>query len=375
MHDVFNRLYRTKVILSCLVLVGVGIILLVMGRNYEGDATWMGWMPWGELGGILVGAGILGVLIDAYLSREQAEIDEIRTRRLFREEAPAMVDAVIGAFAAGREDLQRVATPELLDNLVTNSLALRLGDEQFAAEIYTDIRDQAIGAAERWHDAQLSIELRPLTMVRGVTSGNTPPSITKDFFTVTVRWEYVTTPSHAQRRFVCLSDREEYAELAHERGATSAWFFPALKNMDAGDPRAFELQRFTVDGEERPIRRSTRKNAQTYTVAMDPEIIRVGKPVTIAYTYQAVMAASGNHLFFDIEQPTRDLRVDFDHTGCNIAKVNVLDLMPSIRPTRIETPIEGSGSETIRLDIDGWVFPRSGVAFVWSSRLLAPLKK
>jgi hypothetical protein len=127
MHDVFTRLYRTKVILSCLVLVATGITLLAVDRNQEGDITWMGWMPWGELGGILVGAGILGVLVDAYLSREQAEIDEARTRRLFRKEAPAMVDAVIGAFAAGRDDLRRVATPELLDNLVTNSLALRLG--------------------------------------------------------------------------------------------------------------------------------------------------------------------------------------------------------------------------------------------------------
>ncbi|HMS88493.1 MAG TPA: hypothetical protein PKE56_08635 [Acidimicrobiales bacterium] len=91
------------------------------------------------------------------------------------------------------------------------------------------------------------------------------------------------------------------------------------------------------------------------------------EPVTVAYTYQAVMSGSGNHLFFDIEQPTRDLRIDFDYTGTGITKVNVLDLVPSIRPTRIETPIEGSGSETIRLDMDGWVpTERGGVHVDWN---------
>jgi hypothetical protein len=204
-------------------------------------------------------------------------------------------------------------------------------------------------------------------MVRGGTRGITPRRPTGEFFSVTVRWEYVTIPAHAQRRFVCVSDREEYAELAHERGATSAWFFPALKGIDASDPAAFDLQRFTVNGEERSIRRTSRKGSQTYSVSMPAETLRADQPVTVAYTYKALMAATGNHLFFDIELPTRDLRVDFDYSGCNLAKVNVLDLVPSIRPSRIETPIQGSGSETIRLDMGGWVFPRSGVAFVWPS--------
>lgn len=47
------------------------------------------------------------------------------------------------------DDLKRVANPELLDDIASNVMSLRLGDEQFAREIYRDIRDQAIHA-ERW---------------------------------------------------------------------------------------------------------------------------------------------------------------------------------------------------------------------------------
>ena len=74
---------------------------------------------------------------------------------------------------------------------------------------------------------------------------------------------------------------------------------------------------------------------------------------------------SAHLLFFDIEQPTRDLRVDFDYSGCGIAGVSTLDLIPSVRPTRIERPVPDLPDETIRVDVDGWIFPRSGVAFVW----------
>lgn len=366
MHDVFSRLYHTKMILSCLVLAAAGIILLVVARALVDSEGWVSLVPFGELGGILIGAGLLGVLLDAYLRREQEEIDELRLRQIMREQAPAMRDAVLEAFAANHEDLKRVATPELLDNLIANSLAMRLGDEQFAGEIYADIRDQAIRAAERWHDASLSIELSPLPAGKGSALPRTPKSSSEDLFVVTVRWEYTTVPKHPQRRFVSLADLDEYNELALTRGDTSAWYRKPGSGPDAADPAGFELLRFSVDGEERAIRRSARKTAQTYTASIGAEHLDAGKPVTIAYTYRLVMAQSGHMLFFDIEQPTRDLRVDFDYSNCGIASVSTLDLVPSVRPTRIErTPTSVPGS-VVRADLDGWIFPRSGIAFVWT---------
>ena len=36
---------------------------------------------------------------------------------------------------------------------------LRLGDEQFASEIYAQIRDQAITPRERWYDVEVDVRL------------------------------------------------------------------------------------------------------------------------------------------------------------------------------------------------------------------------
>ncbi|MBK9558311.1 MAG: hypothetical protein IPO44_01615 [Candidatus Microthrix sp.] len=106
MQDLLTRLYRTKTLLSSVVLVMAGVLLMVIGKRLDGDATsWIALLPWSELGGILIGAGLLSVWLDHFLNREQAAIEELRLRTILHEQAPAMRDAVLEAFAANHEDL------------------------------------------------------------------------------------------------------------------------------------------------------------------------------------------------------------------------------------------------------------------------------
>lgn len=364
MFDSLGRLYRTKLVLACVLLAITGAVLIALGKRLP--TGWASYIPLAELGGILVGAGILAVWLDAFMRREQAELDERRLRALLHEQAPAIRDAVLDGFAANHEDLKRVATPETLDRIITNGLSLRLNDQQFATEIYRDIRDQAVGAGERWHDASVSIDLRaPVSKTKAGSPGS-------EYLKATVRWEYRTTPQYPQRRFASVASREEYDELTNEPGATSAWFLGESNQLDPTSRESFELLRFSVNGTERPIRRSERKHGQTYTVAIGQHIITERQPVTVAYTYQVLVRRHGHLLFFDIEQPTRDLRIDLDYTNTGIDTISTLDLIPSTRHTTIETDPANTPPQTIHIDINGWVFPRSGIAFVWTLKSAAP---
>jgi hypothetical protein len=266
MNETISQLRKTKTLLSVVLLVVAGAALIALGHRIQDATAWYGLLPLTELGGILVGAGILSVWLDAYLSREQNQLEEHRLRSILTEQAPVMRDAVLQAFAANHDDLKRVATPELLDGIISNSLALRLNSAEFAHEIYTDIRDQAIRAAERWHDANLSIQLAPLPMGSGTSKRRPTSSSSPNLFSVTVRWEYTTIPGHQQRRFVCTADRAEYDELANSNDGTTGWYIGPSSNVDAATTEAFELLTFTVDGDQRPIRRSARKHGQTYSV-------------------------------------------------------------------------------------------------------------
>jgi len=47
--------------------------------------------------------------------------------------------------------------------IAANALGLRLGDQAFAQNVYTDVRNEVIREPERWHDVTIVIELTPWT--------------------------------------------------------------------------------------------------------------------------------------------------------------------------------------------------------------------
>ncbi|MEI2775194.1 MAG: hypothetical protein V9G19_04335 [Tetrasphaera sp.] len=151
----------------------LGTLLMALMRWLDtlslGSWSWLHVVPFSELGATLFGIGVVGTAYDYYTRKDDEENAVRRLRETLKSEAPVMRDAVIEGFAIQPEDLKRVATPELLDTIATNAMALRLGNAEFAREIYADVRDQAIRAAERWHDVQVTIRLS--TAVDRGTSG------------------------------------------------------------------------------------------------------------------------------------------------------------------------------------------------------------
>jgi len=129
---------------------------------------------------------------------------------------------------------------------------------------------------------------------------------------------------------------------------------------------AFELLQFTIDGNERSIRRSAHKTGQTYSVTIGDDAIRDAKPVRVSYLYRTITPQSGHLLYFDIEQPTRNISVDFDYSASGISHVSVLDLVASSKKTRVERLPKTVPGKSVSVDFDGWAFPRTGFAFVWT---------
>jgi hypothetical protein len=358
MHDPLQRLYKTKMALLATILTTVGLAFLLAAKR-AGTLPALHWLyslPLGELGSALFTTGLVTIAYNYLDSRDSEERATERLERVIRQEAPAIRDAVIDGFAFNADDLARVATPETLDKIIVNSLALRLGDAVFASEVYNDVRDQAIRAPERWHDAKVSIDLSPVV---------DPPKRQALMFVTTVKWEYTVVPKIQSRRFACVSDRDDYRELAQDALTTSAWFMRPGSGVDATSPTAYELVQFSINGEERPISRAARQSGQVYTVNIGREVVEDEQPVVISYTYRTLSPQNGHLLHFDIEQPTRGVDIELDYSNCGIAYVNVLDFIASSRKTRIARTPPSVPGKSAAVEFDGWVFPRSGVAFVW----------
>lgn len=359
MHDPLQRLYRTKLVLLATLLLFTGLSLLILAHwlAHSSGRQWLANLPVSDIGSGLFTTGLLSVALQ-YFDGQDSEVRATeRLEHVLTAAAPAMRDAVIDGFAFEPEDLGRVATPDTLDKIIINGLALRLNDASFAQDIYDDLRSQAIGIPERLNDARISIRLSPAPA---------HPGSRAPMFVTTVRWEFTLVPIYPTRRFLCLSDAQEFRDLDQDTVATSAWFLPPQAGVDAGARESFELVDFSVNGEHRTIRRAAKAGSQTYTVNLGKEAMEAGEPVTVAYTYRTITAVRGHLLQLRVDQPTHGLSVELDYTGCGIANVRALDFIASSTPTRVSYHAADLPGQLLSVDFDGWVFPRSGVAFVWT---------
>lgn len=370
MHDPRTSLYKTKLTLLATLLSVAGLALMIAAKALASRPGWH-WLtnlPISEIGSTLFVAGLLSIALDYFDGRDREERDTQRLGRAIENKAPTIVQAALDGMVASADHIA-ILSPDQQDQLIRNGLTARLTDADFAAEVYGDIRDQAIRAAERWHDAKVEIKLSPLPMGSGSSAAAPPPepsTVTPEpMFVVTVRWEYSVIPRHAVRRFVCVADKEEYRELTEDSGATSVWFMRPKNGILTGSREAFELVQFTVDGDEHPIRRSTRKDGQTYTVALGQPVMAADKPVMVSYTFRTLVSVASHVLNIDFEQPTRGIQVELDYGDVDIQTVSVIDSIASSKQARILRTPKTVPGRSVSVEFDGWAFPRSGVAFVW----------
>lgn len=355
-----HRLRRAKAALLAVSLTLTGILLIMLNSWLStlslGDWSWLHALPLGELGGTLFGAGLLGTLFEYSFRKDQEAATTRQFRQIIHDEAPAMRDAVIEGFAIRPEDLKRVANPELLDAIAANVMALRLGDEQFAREIYADIRDQAIRAVERWHDVEVRIRL---------SSALERSTVGTPLFDLTVEWEYTTVPAGPVRRFASTSDRAEYRELLLDVPATSPWFMQSRFGVDAASRGCYELLELTVDGRPQSFRRSARRTGQVYTVTLD-EAAMSGEEVRIRQTFRVVTPASGHRIYVELPQPARDVSLVLDYTNTDIATMTVTDMVSSSRSPHVSHAPAATNGRVIHVDAPGWLLPKTGFAFTWT---------
>lgn len=321
-----------------------------------GAWSWLHAVPLGELGGTLFGAGFLGTLFEYSFRKDQEAATVEQFRAIIREQAPAMRDAVIEGFAIHPEDLKRVANPQLLDDIASNVMALRLGDEQFASEIYRDVRDQAIHAAERWHDVEVRVRL---------SDAPTRSSAATPLFDVVVEWEYTTIPSGPIRRFACVSDRDEYNDLVLDAPATAAWYVVPRPGMDPSSRDVYEVLELTVDGETQAIKRTARRTGQTYTVHLG-SAAQTGRPVRIRQVFRTVTPTWGHRLFFELPQPGRNVSLTLDYTNTDIASMRVSDTVGALTPPQVSQLPNTVPGRVISIESPGWLLSKTGFAFTWT---------
>ena len=352
------RLRKTKAAFLATALTLAGVLLIMLNGWLSslnlGDWAWLHALPLGELGGTLFGAGLLGTLFEYSFRKDQEAATTRQFRQIIQDEAPAMRDAVIEGFRFNTDDLERIATPKLLDELAVNSLGMRFGDAAFGREVYGDIKHQAITAEERWYDARVDATLG-IPRVRS----NAP----NPFFDLLVRWEYTVVPKHRFRKFAVVSDRQRYDQMVAERGETSVWFRRPVPGLEVTDPAVFALEQFTINGKAIPFTRQADDVSQVYIVDLGEQVVRDEKPVVVSFAFRTLVPRDGHVVHIDIDRPTKGLEVELTYDSAAIRRVRLMDFASRGDGGRIITESE---IPVVRYRYDGWLFPRAGLVFAWT---------
>jgi hypothetical protein len=357
MPSLLDQLYKAKLQLAAITLMVAGVLVRAFG-------AWLGAPPWlpswaaaflPDIGTSLFVAGIVGIYLDLRTRRENEALLDERLEHAIDKKAPAIRDAVLDSFAFDPAALKNVASNETLDRIATNALGLRLDDQALAHDVYTDLRDQVIRAPERWQDVDVSVTLSPWK--KGPVTGH------GSMFVATVRWEYRVTPASSTMRFACTADRDEYRELLRDPTVTGPWYISRNGGLDAASQDVFELVQFTVNGKPKAIRRTARSDAQLYTVSLGRAA--AGNEVTVSYTYRVLVQRHGHVLYLDFPRPAKGSHIQLNYAGAGIRRINTLDYIASNQQARVDYTPDDSPAKTVDVGFDGWVFPRSGVAFVW----------
>jgi hypothetical protein len=358
MPSLLDQLYKTKVLLVAVLFIVAGFALVALGYWLSSLVYLPEWFTTGILPGIgttLVVAGGVSIFIDYRNRKENMALLDERLEHAIEKKAPAIRDAVLDSFAFDPDALKNVASNETLDRIAANALGLRLGDQELAQEVYTDVRDQVISSPERWHDVDIDVSLSPWTAGPTVGRGS--------MFVATIRWEYKVVPAQSTMRFACVADMSEYRELLRDPTVASAWHFDESGGVDPTSQAVFEVVQLSVNGKEKKIRRTERPGTQLYTVGL-------GKTATdgekrIAYTFRVLAQRHSHLLYLDLPRPTKSVHVRLNYGDAGIRRVNTLDYFASNQQSRLEQTSADVPAKTIDVGFDGWVFPRSGVAFVW----------
>ena len=358
MNNALQRLYKTKLALLATISTVVGIALMIWSDWLSGrpGSPWLGAVI-NNIGGTLFSIGLLGVFFQYVGAADQEQQDDDRVRRMLKETAPDLRDAVVDGFAFAPESLTSVAAPETLDRIIENCLAIQLGNRELAHDAYADLREQVVEGRPRLYDARVSVVLSP---------GDAGPAAGNDsMFTVTIRREYRIAPDNAIMRFACVSDVDEYRGLLDDQTYALVNHFNPIAGLDGSSPEAFRLLQFSLDGEQLPSRRAVRGKSQVLTVNIGEAVVAARRPVTLAYTYRTLVRQHGHLLHLDISLPTKGLHVEFSYKACGIGHVNLLDYIAGAQRPEIAQLPASDPTPSVEIAYDGWVFPKGGVAFVW----------
>ncbi|MBN2515277.1 MAG: alanine racemase [Deltaproteobacteria bacterium] len=277
-----------------------------------------------------------------FVNKGMKDAIEPRLRRIFipdEERSIARIDTIIrSCFQA------RAHTPELGDAIYYEMFETLFGKENRQLELRTGFKYDI-------HVSEYSEEEK-------VTD-----QLADDYFKVTTHIEYSKTLKSDVFFIGCARNNSQLSQLFDDERCEYRWL---LGSRDAQiKEEDFRVDRVRIDDEDVPIVRAE-NTSRGYEVWCGGNGIKrkINKPATIKIEIVTKKFKSNNIFSVYMVYPTRGLEISFNYGGTQLKNVREVSFFAGKHPYPEIEERKGE-SITLRINKDEWIFPNSGVTFIW----------
>ena len=182
------------------------------------------------------------------------------------------------------------------------------------------------------------------------------------YFQLRTHVEYKKTIRSDVFMIGCASDRAQLEALIEDEHCEYRWI---LGGDDLVVERDFTVEKMRIDGEDIPITRAA-KTARGYEVwcGSDKLKSKINREVKIEIEILTKKAKSNRTFPVYLLYPTRGLEINFHYGQAGLHNVRAESFFAGRHP-RADIRASRDQSIHIRIAPEEWVFPTSGVIFIW----------
>jgi alanine racemase len=244
-----------------------------------------------------------------------------------------------------------------IDSIIRSCLQARTSNVEFGDAIYYEMFETLFGKENRQLELRTGFKY-DITAIELEDEG-----LARDFFRVKTHIEYVKTLKNQIFIIGCALNNNQLSALFDDERCEYRWLLNGPG--DLFHESTFQVDCVRVDNEDVPVI-VTENTDRGYEVWCGGDQLeeKLNRQVKVEIEIITMKNKKSNTLSVYLVYPTRGLEVSFNYEGAGLKNVREISFFAGKQPY---PEIEKESEKSIRLKIsdDEWVFPTSGVTFIW----------
>jgi alanine racemase len=277
-----------------------------------------------------------------FLHQGQADIVEPRLRRVFIPDEEKSIARI--------------------DSIIRRCFQTRARNIEFGDAIYYEMFETLFGKDDRQLELRTNFRY-DITVADFPESEGLPKRLAKDYYKVTTHIEYTKIIRDPVFMIGCARDNEQLARFFEDQRCEYRWLLNQAD--DFVSERDFNIQQVRIDDGDVPIIRAE-STERGYEVWCGGEDLKksLNKPVKLEIDFVSRKLKSNTIFAVYLVYPTRGIHISFNYEGTKMKNVREVSFFAGKHPHPEITKVRGK-SIRLKLNNGEWIFPTSGVTFVW----------